>query len=553
MHSVKRWQSRRHAEKSFAFLAKQNVADARREAVAAYQLAPNEPQAVRAVARFLTRVRDPQALEFWRRLQQITPLTPEDLRDEAAIALVFGDANRAADAINVLTAAKNRGPADLLLNAQLAVLNGANAQARNILKQVIDDARSDDAQKFQATVMQLAIDQVSGSGVDSPAAWPRLEQLAERKDETGLNALVLLASRAMSSNDRGPSPLHLTSAQISEMLLQHPRAQVSQKLLALDLLEHENPARHDELINRAIADLGNADAQRLAALAGWLNAKGEYQRELDAIPLEKAMQNRDLFLQHLDALAGLGRWSEIKDLLNSDRFPLEPVMQLMYLARCNAQLGERTASDNNWQRAIEAARADSAKLMAVGNYAEKNGAFEIAKSAYDAAAVETPKSRVAQQARLRLAQAQRDSTEIRKVLAEMLRLWPNDTAVQSDEAYLRLLSLGQANTGANSAADLRQIEQLAQDLVRREPANLAHRTLLALARLHQNRPADALAVYQDLQISPDAFTPSARAVHAAVLAANNDTAGAKSEAEKIPPGALLPEERALIAGFAPSQ
>jgi len=34
--------------------------------------------------------------------------------------------------------------------------------------------------------------------------------------------------------------------------------------------------------------------------------------------------------------------------------PLDPVVQLMYLARCNAQLGEKTAAENNcsarWNR-----------------------------------------------------------------------------------------------------------------------------------------------------------------------------------------------------------
>ena len=86
----------------------------------------------------------------------------------------------------------------------------------------------------------------------------------------------------------------------------------------------------------------------------WLSGKGEYQRQLDAIPLERALQSRDLFLQHLDALGALGRWTDIKQFLESERFTLDPVAQLMYLARCNAQLGEKTASENNWKRALEA-------------------------------------------------------------------------------------------------------------------------------------------------------------------------------------------------------
>jgi hypothetical protein len=76
---------------------------------------------------------------------------------------------------------------------------------------------------------------------------------------------------------------------------------------------------------------------------------------------------------------------------------------------------------------------------------------------------------------------------------------------------------------------------------------LPHRTFLALARLKQNRAADALAVYDDITVARGALTPSALAVHAAVLAANGRKEEAKSEADQIRADQLLPEERQLIA------
>ena len=60
--AIKGWQARRHAVKAFAFMAEEKWQDARNEAVAAYQLRPTEPQALRAVARFLSRTR--QALSL---------------------------------------------------------------------------------------------------------------------------------------------------------------------------------------------------------------------------------------------------------------------------------------------------------------------------------------------------------------------------------------------------------------------------------------------------------------------------------------------------------
>ena len=131
---------------------------------------------------------------------------------------------------------------------------------------------------------------------------------------------------------------------------------------------HADPSQKDALIARAITTWKNADAESLAALATWLNGKGEYQRNLDAIPLEKALQARELFLQHVDALGALGRWNEIKQLLGDERFPLDPVTQEMYLARCCAQLDEKAASANHWQRALEAAGNDTQKLLALADY-----------------------------------------------------------------------------------------------------------------------------------------------------------------------------------------
>src|ERR1700726_785124 len=79
INAIKSWQARRHADRAFSNIDKQNWTQARQEAAAAYQLRPPEPQAVRAVARFLSRTRQPDALGFWQQLEKIVPLNLEDL------------------------------------------------------------------------------------------------------------------------------------------------------------------------------------------------------------------------------------------------------------------------------------------------------------------------------------------------------------------------------------------------------------------------------------------------------------------------------------------
>ena len=551
--AIKGWQSRRHAEKAFLFIDKQDWSVARDEAVAAYQLRSTEPQALRAIARFLARTRQLQALEFWDQLAKIAPLTREDLRDEGAISLLAGDLHRAETAIKQLTA-RDPEPADCLLDAQLASRLSAIDRAREDCEKVASDSRATTREQLQANVLNLQLSKDPKAQAD--VVWPRIEKLAQGKDAASLDALVLLAQRALSVPDsaknlpdetgdnftRRGEQSATTSPGISHALESHPLARTPHKLLALDLLDHADPSQHVALLNLSVSQFKNGNADDVAALERWLNSKGEYQRVIDAIPAEQALKGRDAFLQYLDTLGALKRWVDIKQLLESERFPLDAFMARMYVARCNAQLGEKTAADNNWQRAIEATAGDVSKLMQVAEFAEKNGVFDVADSAYANAIAAAPNSRAAYQGRLRIAQASHQTKRIHDLLAAMLRLWPNDTAIQNDEAYTRLLLLGGTNS---TSAELRSIELLAEDLVAREPKSLPHRTLLALARLRAGLPQSALAAY-GIDVPEEARTPSAIAVRFAALIANGHIDAAKSLLADLNHDQLLPEEKALI-------
>ncbi|MEY2493085.1 MAG: hypothetical protein QOH24_2036 [Verrucomicrobiota bacterium] len=615
--AIESWQARRHAKKAFAFIAQENWAEARDEAIAAYQLRSTEPEAVRAIARLLTRTRQPQALEYWDQLAKITPLSRDDLRDDAAIALMVGDLHQAETAVKKLSATTPM-PADFLLDAQLATQLGNIDIASADCEKVISDRRASNREQLEATMLELALD---SSAEDSAGIWQRIEKIAQGKDAASLDALILLAQRALSIPPKGGTSsvssletktdnTHSTSSrqapglppsnahggtgsapsdssfqQLSAALEAHPLAHAPHKLIALDLLERADATQRDALIQRAVSQFKDGDANDVAALSRWLNAKGEHQRIVDIIPVEHALNSREGFLQYLDALGGLGRWADIKQLLGSERFPLDPFLQSMYLARCSAQLGEKKAEEINWQRATESAGNDPPKLMQVGEFAEKNAKLDVADTAYSRAIAEAPKLRQAYQARLRVARGQRDTGKLHEILAQVLTFWPNDIAVQNDEAYMRLLLLPTRAGGTSSISFLQkksddahstssgqapgvpprneaidiaaaeEIEKLAQKLVEREPKSLPHRTLLALARLRGGHRTNALEAY-NIEVPEEVITPSAVAVRAAVLYANGRIDEATDLIKQISPDQLVAEERALIAqveGRAPSR
>jgi len=123
LNQVRRWQARRHADKALAAIDAENWTTARDEATRGYQLRPNEPQAIRAIARLFSRAGQAEGLKFWKELQNRTPLTRADLRDEAVLAIRTRELPIAEEAIKRLLAKDDGGPTtgDWLLASQLAL------------------------------------------------------------------------------------------------------------------------------------------------------------------------------------------------------------------------------------------------------------------------------------------------------------------------------------------------------------------------------------------------------------------------------------------------
>src|SRR6516164_9241529 len=187
---IRGWQARRHAQKAFRFIDKEEWKDAQHEAVAAYQLKQDDRQALRAVARWLSRTNQAEALDFWKRLDEQHALTTEDRRDEALMAIKAGDNDQAEKSIRELLDLKDAGSADWLLAAQLAIQKDLPDKARPYLERVVSDSKTSEAQQFQASLFQLALARDVLQRADAAA---RIKKIAEGKSATALEALVMLA------------------------------------------------------------------------------------------------------------------------------------------------------------------------------------------------------------------------------------------------------------------------------------------------------------------------------------------------------------------------
>lgn len=85
---------------------------------------------MRAVARFLSLMHQPEALKFWKQLAGKTALTREDVRDQATIAIIACDASRADVSVRELIGS-HAEPADWLLSAQLSIQKNLRDEAKS--------------------------------------------------------------------------------------------------------------------------------------------------------------------------------------------------------------------------------------------------------------------------------------------------------------------------------------------------------------------------------------------------------------------------------------
>ena len=329
----------------------------------------------------------------------------------------------------------------------------------------------------------------------------------------------------------------MSLTEVANALENHPDARPFHKLLALEVRARQDPILTDQYVADAVQRFGLGDDETIAALAGWLNKIGRPAKTLEVLPQVRAGQRQDLFLLHINALAAVQRWNDIKDVLSGERFPIEPVLQHMYLAVAQTHLGSASGATNEWQRALEVANTPE-KLLALAKYAEQNSANDIADGAYASAIKVAPKNREPYAGRLRLALAAGRTAQAQTIAAEIAQLWPDDAAARNQDAYLRLL-LGASGDAVEAA------EREADVLVRKEPRNWPARATLGLARLRLARNKEALAAIREPRIM-GGEPPGALAVRAAILATNGYEEGARNDARILGAKPLLPEERALI-------
>ncbi|MDB6039477.1 MAG: hypothetical protein JWM99_3318 [Verrucomicrobiales bacterium] len=332
----------------------------------------------------------------------------------------------------------------------------------------------------------------------------------------------------------------LSAPELRELInaLEKIPANDATRLLKIDLETRLLPEAKDQLISRAVAE-AKSSPEKLLNVCRWLSQKREFGTVEKILPLNKALESKDLFTVYVDALAALGRWNDLENVFNQKSLPLEPVLAELYRARIDGELKKDARSKLHWEQALSLAGQNPDALANIGGYAERIGAWNQATKAYEALVKDPAQTRAAYQGLVRIAEKTGDTAQLRNLMKSLLVLYPKDPAPQNDLAYLNLLL----------KSDIETARRTAENLVREHPQTLAYRTTLALALLRNNKAAEAKKTYEGVSFNWSEALPGWQAVYTSVLGASGDAEQARKLARSIDRSRLKPEEREIIQSW----
>jgi hypothetical protein len=495
---------------------------------AALQLDPLGYSGLEGAARLASRADRPEAADLWEQVMKLPQCTDADRQEYAALLIKLRRLERAGKIIDQLLKA-NPDTKTLILASRYAEQAGESGKALEFARAAMNRAQDNDAARSRLAELLAA----SSDSTQQAEARQILWELAGKEGPYKRIALQVLARAPELSADE--------QTRILRSLEGLPSPSVEDVLLAADFRIKLHLGEADHIYDETITRFGKGDTATLLQLAQWLNAHRQPERVLALLPTERATENNQLIMMHLDALAILQRWSDIDKLLARSDLTFDPAVLESFRARSSQGQNSATDAEFHWNRALSAAANDPFKLRFVANFAEQTHAAPFALKAYEQLARFPEHAAFAYHGIERVGGKTGGLTAQRAAAEKLLALNPTDPNSVAQLLYLDLL------LGSEVEANLVK----ANDLVKKFPSRLAFRITAALGYLRQHDAGSALTQFSGPSNAPpiewSKTPPSWRAVYAAALFANEQSDKAKEIIANIPEGSLNAEEKALIA------
>src|SRR2546430_3077452 len=523
-HWFKSKRAERFAAAGDALVAADKLNDAAIQYRVALQLDPSNYRGLSGAARLATKVDHPEALELWQRVLALPQCTIRDRQDYVDLLIKTNRLNLAEKVIDPLLK-DNPDTKALQLAARYSRKIGDNVKASEYLRVASKRTPDDDAPRFQlAEVLAQSTD-----AADQAEARKILWELAARPIVYKKAAVEALAAAPELTTDERKRLLQ-------ELTALTPKT-AKDDLLAADMRIQLQPDEAARVYREEVERWRNGQSQELLGLARWLNAHQQPELVLSTFPIERTLEDNQLLLARLDALATLQRWNDIDGVLNRTDVTLDPSVIESFRARTALERNANLDAEVHWNHAISLAASDPYKLRFVANFAEQSRATAAALKAYEQLARFPEHADFAYRGTQRVSQRSGDTAVQRTAMSKISARAPEDPNAADQLAYLNLL-LGE---------DVDQNFAVAKKIAEQYPSRLSYRVTTALGYLRQHDPASAMAQFKGpVSIDWKRTLPAWRAVYAAALLASDRNDGARDIIATIPRDRLNPQERELI-------
>ena len=490
----------------------------------ALQLDPSNYHGLSGAARLASKAERPEALELWQKVLALPQCTIRDREDYAELLIKTNRLNLAEKAIDPLLK-DNPDTKALQLAARYSRKIGDNVKASEYLRVASKRTPDDDAPRFQlAEVLAQSTD-----AADQAKARKILWELAARPNVYKKAAVEALAAAPELTTDERKRLLQ-------ELTALTPKT-AKDDLLAADMRIQLQPDEAARVYREEVERWRNGQSQELLDLARWLNAHQQPELVLSTFPIERTLEDNQLLLARLDALATLQRWNDIDGALDRTDVTLDPSVIESFRARTALERNANLDAEVHWNHAISVAASDPYKLRFVANFAEQSRATAAALKAYEQLARFPEHADFAYRGTQRVSQRSGDTAAERAAMSKISARAPEDPNAADQLAYLNLL-LGE---------DVDQNFAVAKKLAEQYPSRLSYRVTTALGYLRQHDPASAMAQFKGpVSIDWKRTLPAWRAVYAAALLASDRNDEARDIIATIPRDRLNPQERELI-------
>ena len=488
---------------------------------------PDNPSALRLLARIQTAQGEPVALDTWNKLLATGKVQLDDLIMCAQTAAKQQDwalADRLADAMAVT----GNKALPHLLRARLLRLKGDPAQIESELRQAVD---KDESLLSKRALAELLLSQRLNEA-KSKEAFEILREISKLQDASGAEALASALFKGLVPPDEIPGWIASIRA--------HPHS--SQRLLCMaDYTESLcGLVSHDEVVAKLHARVEKAPLKDRAEGMEWLFNMGKPDLAANLLSPSEAQMSQLSYYIWLDANSLVGNLPAVLKSLDDPANPIkEDYLIQLYKAGAYLTAGRSEEADPLFASAFEQSQGSKEqflKCLASLNISRRDDLFEKGLKK-----VLSESSNAADSFKILL-----PSTYLRRDSAATLRYYElaaqyspqlaSDMALTNDLFYLKIL-MGQQEV-AEKVAALSQANPMDQSL------RITH----AFAVLKSGNPAEALKVLQgsEKQMAATTLFPHEKVVVAAILNANDRAKEAELVTRMVQPNQLSVQEIQLV-------